>query len=316
MSKVIGVYRCKICNKDYASNSSLWNHNNKFHKIEVTQSKPLLMPGKPLVNQSKPLLKQSENINKCSFCNKILSCKQAKSRHHKICKEKTTQLSLIEETKALKEEIVEIKNELSSVLKSMKVHPKTLQKINNRLTNNTVNITNNITNNNNINITFVKFGNEQLSRLLSKKEMQMILSQCRSSLKESIKRVHFNDKRPEYKNILITNMRDNLAYIFNGDKFEAVSKDIILNDLLNGHLENIENYIDENELEDNFKNRHLTKFIKELNGDSINPDIPNYKIFTLNEIKKFVYNNSNPKILKKLNNLELKEKIIEYDNGE
>jgi hypothetical protein len=36
------IFSCNICNKKYASNSSLWNHNKKFHKVQgmhiVTQS--------------------------------------------------------------------------------------------------------------------------------------------------------------------------------------------------------------------------------------------------------------------------------------
>ena len=31
-SDIISKFRCNLCNKQYASNSSLWNHNNKFHK--------------------------------------------------------------------------------------------------------------------------------------------------------------------------------------------------------------------------------------------------------------------------------------------
>ena len=61
-------------------------------------------------------------------------------------------------------------------------------------------------------------------------------------------------------------MRDNLAYIykkkyiffikriFNGEKFEAKSKEYVLYDLLNNHLSNIESFIEEC-----FKNRHLDK---------------------------------------------------------
>jgi hypothetical protein len=29
-------YRCNICIKTYSSYKSLWNHNNKFHKINDT----------------------------------------------------------------------------------------------------------------------------------------------------------------------------------------------------------------------------------------------------------------------------------------
>lgn len=29
---------CKICNKNYASYKSLWNHNKKFHKVITDNS--------------------------------------------------------------------------------------------------------------------------------------------------------------------------------------------------------------------------------------------------------------------------------------
>jgi len=48
--------------------------------------------------------------------------------------------------------------------------PKTLQKINTQ-NNNNINNINNIQNNN-INVTYVKFGNEKLSEILSEKEMK------------------------------------------------------------------------------------------------------------------------------------------------
>ena len=33
-------FRCKICNKDYASKSSLCNHNKKFHHNDVSKNIP------------------------------------------------------------------------------------------------------------------------------------------------------------------------------------------------------------------------------------------------------------------------------------
>jgi len=29
------MFHCNICNKNYASNSSLWNHNNKYYKVKI-----------------------------------------------------------------------------------------------------------------------------------------------------------------------------------------------------------------------------------------------------------------------------------------
>ena len=71
--------------------------------------------------------------------------------------------------------------------------------------------------------------------------------------------VHFNNERPQYKNIFITNMRDNLAYIFNGNKFEVKTKEYVLSDLLNNHLNNIESFIEDNNIEETFKNTFYKK---------------------------------------------------------
>ena len=77
--------------------------------------------------------------------------------------------------------IYEIKNILKELLeKNCKIHPKTLQKINKQLINNTNNNnnTNNGTINNGtvINNTYVKFGNELLASLLTRKDMLKIIN--------------------------------------------------------------------------------------------------------------------------------------------
>ena len=57
-------FRCKICNKDYSSYKSLWNHNNKFHnnnKQEVINSKH---------NGKQEVI--IHNINTCKYCNNVI----------------------------------------------------------------------------------------------------------------------------------------------------------------------------------------------------------------------------------------------------
>jgi hypothetical protein len=158
--------------------------------------------------------------------------------------------------------------------KNCKIHPKTLQKINKQLINNNTNnnTINNINNGiiNNINNTYVKFGNEQLAKLLTHKDMLNIINKQCLCIEESIKTVHFNKNlpeilnskefkitdseksldysEPEYNNIFITNMKDTIAYIFDGSKFILTSKDTVINDLYNSHLENIEQFLDEVEI--------------------------------------------------------------------
>ena len=104
---------------------------------------------------------------------------------------------------------------------------------NNQITNNNQIITtnnSNINSNNNINntINIVKFGargpkrsshpcgSERLSEILSENEMLKITEFINSSVNESIKRVHFNNKRPEFKNIRIKNLKAKHLEIHNG----------------------------------------------------------------------------------------------------
>jgi hypothetical protein len=91
--------------------------------------------------------------------------------------------------------------------------------------------------------TLVKFGTEKLNTLLSESDMLNILNKGIESIEESIRCVHFNDLRPEFKNIYINNVDDEYAYIYDGNKFIAVLKEPILNDLLNKHFNNIKYWV-------------------------------------------------------------------------
>uniref|UniRef100_A0A6C0EDV9 Uncharacterized protein n=1 Tax=viral metagenome TaxID=1070528 RepID=A0A6C0EDV9_9ZZZZ len=212
--------------------------------------------------------------------------------------------------------------------KNCKIHHKKLDKINKQLINNTTNNVNNTNNGTIINNTFVKFGNEQLSSLLTKNDMLKIINkQClcieESIIKkikdfyfsESIKSVHFNKNLPEYNNIFITNMKDTIAYIFDGSRFILTTKDEVINDLYNTHLENIEQFLEDAKNPEN-KYSKISKFLETLNDDekcfidgtNNNKKYNNYKAYKLIAIKNLIYNASDHKLLKKLNSMELKEK--------
>ena len=176
LNDILKKFRCKICEKNYASNSSLWNHNKKFHPLNSTilPQNSTILPQNTTNLPQKITFKPIQNIH-CNYCNKIFSRNDSLKRHLKICKFKIehqdNQLSIIEENKLLKKQ-------LSNLLKSHKMHPKTFQKINNQLINNTTN------NTNNINITYVKFGDEKLSEILTDSEMMKILFEFNKNLKD------------------------------------------------------------------------------------------------------------------------------------
>ena len=310
INESIKIFRCNICNKNYSSQSSLCNHNKKFHNNIVS---PVFS------NVSTIVSNVSNSNNKCKFCLKIFNHRSSKSRHEKYCNQNNNN-KLEKEIIEIKKENIDIKNILKELIeKNCKLHPKTLQKINKQLiNNNTNNTTNNGTINNGpvINNTYVKFGNEQLANFLTRKDMLNIINKQCLCIEESIKTVHFNKSLPEYNNIFITNMKDTIAYIFDGSRFILTSKDEVINNLYNNHLENIEQFLDEAEIPEN-KYTKITKFLDVLNDDdksfidgaNNNKKYPNYKAYKLIAIKNLIYNESDNKILKKLNNMDLYEKI-------
>ena len=297
---------CKICNKYYSSYKSLWNHNKKFHILEVSKSnsKVTLKSSKSNSKVTLKLSKSNSNVSEeklhfqCNFCDKKYKYKQGKYKHQLICKYKNSNIN------NLQKENIEIKNTLNELLKLCKIHPKTLEKINKELINNNINngtINNNINNSiNNKTVNIVKFGTEELNKILSQSEILNILNKKMCSIEESIKLIHFNEKRPELKNIYITNLKNQYAYIFDGNKFIAVLKSDILEELVDNHIENIEYSIEEykDKLPTNTIDV-LDKFIDKINDmdeeftdTDHNKIYPNYKKFKVNQIKLMIYNES------------------------
>ena len=73
---------CLICNKQYKSIQSKWNHMNKYHNNSS--------------NINKPINKKINTINNnCKYCNKILSDRKSRWKHEQTCKTKKSELKRI-----------------------------------------------------------------------------------------------------------------------------------------------------------------------------------------------------------------------------
>ena len=92
---------------------------------------------------------------------------------------------------------------------------------------NTTNIQSNIKNTINLN----SYGNEDLSHItdILKNELIKIPYEM---IPKMIEAVHFNDEKPENKNIFLPNKKDNLVKIFNGDKWILLNKDEVIKSLV------------------------------------------------------------------------------------
>jgi hypothetical protein len=303
-------FRCNNCNRTYASKSSLCNHNKKFHNYDVVNKGTYEVHKEVLCGTTK------NNKSQCKFCNKLFNDRSNKYKHEKICKFKEQPDKNIQET------IKELKQQVALLLKEKgKIHHKTLQKINNQLTN--VNNNNNI-NNGTINNTYVKFGNMDYDKILNPKQIRNILNKKYGSLEESIKQIHFNEEFPEYNNIFITNMKDNLAYVFNGHKFISIHKNEMLNELIDQHTNEINISLDKNK--NNVPQQTIDiieTLIDKLNDkenkftyNCYNKTFDTYRAYKAEILKLLVYNNSNKKKSSLLNSIELHEKILSSDDSE
>jgi len=274
---------CITCNKEYTTRQNLWKHNKKFHVIVTNIVAPIITNTS---SESKIIAPNVTNIapkNECKYCKNVFSRNSSLKRHYDRCKEKDTkETSEVTQLKEFYEKkIEEIKKQMLDLIKkSCKIHPKTLQKINNQL--------NNSNNNNTINNTYiVQFGREKLYEVFSKKEQIDVLNCGNLCLENLIEKAHFNSKYPQFKNILITNLQNNLAYKYNAatSNFDVVTKKELLEDIISERMYDIEEFF--NNYKDDITPKMqmvIENFIKKMDGES-------YEDLKKQNIKIILYNN-------------------------
>jgi hypothetical protein len=307
---------CQYCNKEYSSSQSRSNHYTNIHKIISKQSKSIKIDpddtGKPKIttaSKSKKDVTKKENSSdyQCRFCENKYSCKQSRWKHENKCK---LEFKEEEENKKKDENLLEIKKENSEMKikidemmnllqKALKIHPKTLNKINTQLNNNNTN--NGIINNINI----VQLGNEDLNNVLTDNQKLKILNRQAMSLNDLVELVHISDKFKQFKNVYITNLQSSFGYKFDekNNKFIAVNKNELLNDILESRMYDIESFYEDMQYKmDPTRADQIKLFIDRMTNEE---DI--LKNLKKEEIKLILYNNRE----KIINNKEIKD--IEID---
>ena len=300
-------YRCDICNKYYASKSSLCNHSKKFHNVNeyiTTINQPLnnqtLTINQPLVNQS--------NKNECKYCKKNFNHYNNKWRHEKICKIKKSLDKDIElKLKKAELEILKLKLKLEQTTKpdnmTLKQINKKLIERNNLIKNSTINIQNNNNDNKIINnYQLIGFGKEEIMDTLSKNDMKVIMNSKYKCLEKLIEIVHCG-KYDQFKNIIITNANNNYMYKYDDNKgyFVLASKSELLNSLIDYRVNDIEviytDFLNNNKIDNKTKDI-IEEFINKINSDENKfrdeeegKDYENYKQYKINEIKMLLFNN-------------------------
>lgn len=154
----------------------------------------------------------------CEFCDKTFSRVDNLNRHmNNRCKkalEHLTYKNLFLETKQqLKEEKEEFKKQIELLLTKVG------------------NTTNHINNTQNIQLN--SYGNEDMEHITDSMKTELLKIPY-GMIPKMIEQVHFNDNKPENKNIALTNKKDNKIKVYTGNKWIYKDKDDIINDLVDG----------------------------------------------------------------------------------
>jgi hypothetical protein len=292
-------YFCQICNKKYASASSFSNHTKNHHQEDNKKKK-----------------NTEDNYYYCRKCNKTYKSCQSRWNHEKKCIfiETTNDDeidNIFEENQKLKddklkqaEQIIKLQNK---IIKSNRLDTKTFKAINKILMDRSyaVNSNNNIrNNNNNNNITNIQqicnIGNEELVKILTDQQKKQIMGAKLNVLERLVEMAHCGEYN-QFKNIIITNLKDNFAYKYDQTKgyFIVVEKNELLDAVVTIRLSDIEEIYDElqyaNKIDGKTK-KIIQSFLDKCNSDEPfvdenNIKFPNFKSYKQNSIKILLYNN-------------------------
>jgi hypothetical protein len=275
------VVICKHCNKEFASYSSRSNHIKKYHNHKVVTN---------VVNVIETVVNtvvknnNNDNIKKnkiCKYCNKEFCDRISRWRHEKTCQIENKNPNEIKELKKQNEKLEKQMEELKDMLqKALKIHPKTLQKINSQLGNIV---------NGDVNNYVVQLGYEDFDKVLSEKEKIGLLNKHSNSVVEMVKMVHVNpnEKYKQYKSMYITNLQNNVAYKYddNCKKFIAVSKSELLDSIIDNRLADIESFHEDyKDKITPFTSKHIQKFLERMSNEK------EYKDVKKEELKFAIYN--------------------------
>jgi hypothetical protein len=226
------LYECKLCNfksklkTDYTRHKKTKKHeaNILLQKEELEGMAPLCKIGakmsqnEPKMSQNEP--KRAKQVFLCEYCDKEFSTKANKRKHelHR-CKH----MPLINNYYKDKNEWKKEKNKLYSQIDAL------IKKAGNTTTNN---------------LNLNSYGNEDLSHITDQFKTNLLKGPY-GMIKKMIEEVHFSDKKPENKNLAITNKKENKIKIFKNGSWEFCKKTEIVNDIIHNNYYLLDSHYDD-----------------------------------------------------------------------
>ena len=258
----------------------------KWNKFYNCPEKPQKAPKSPETAPNSPENTQlcSEILNtnplQCQACLKTFVKKYGLTRH--------SQGGRCKPQESLKECVAEQQQIIKKLEKQLTEKDTQLVRVNNKTNNNNNNnnTINTIINNTN-HIKLVELGNENITDILSAQEKKQILGKMHKSLIHLIEKVHFSGEYPQFANVVITNLKNKLAYKYSevDQKFIVDIAEKVISEVIDLHFEDICSiYEEQKEALDKKTNLRTGEFIEQHTN---NPD--KYKQ-TANDVKLMMFN--------------------------
>jgi hypothetical protein len=314
------MFNCDICKKKYASYHSLWIHNKKYHltntktnNINIDDTICLdcnrILKNKYLLKKhlSRCHIKKYNDAN--NIQQKIININNDKNNDNSIELKLKIKLAEIEaqkfkdekESQKLKLEQIEKEKEILKLkLKLNKIKSNTnnnIKNINNQLLNNSNNTINNITNN----FQIIGLGKENLLETLTNSEKKEIIKSRYGCLERIVDITHCG-KYNQFKNIIITNLKDDYAYKYDDKqkKFICIDKNEIMTEFIDERLGNIRELYEELSKTDKIDNKTKTiiqDFLEQMDAtdkfiDESGITYKNYRTYKEHKVKILIYNNT------------------------
>ena len=242
------VYFCESCKYETSFSQNYRRHiktkkhlvniNGGIEKYELLEGKTQKDPEKtqkdPEKTQKDPEKTQEYS---CDYCDKKFTL-FSNMRRHEIhrCKENPEIIDKIIESK-IQTKIQTIK-QMEKEKKELKKEFKKQIEI---LLTKVGNTTNNINNTQNIQLN--SYGKEDMEHITDSMKTQLLKIPY-GMIPKMIEAVHFNNDKPENKNIAFTNKKENKIKVYSGDKWIYKDKDEIIYDLIDGKYFILDNHYD------------------------------------------------------------------------
>jgi hypothetical protein len=164
-------------------------------------------------------------------------------------------------------------------------------------------------------IKIVPLGQENLSEILTAKEQINILNKRCQALEEIIKYVHFNDKYPQFQNMMISDLNRDIAYKYDTDKHDyvMVKKSDLINNLIENRVDDIDEFYNNNfEKLGKANQKIIGQYIDNLTNDEENNE-GRYLQEKKKDIELVMYNNQSmiKKKILKLRKNKINQMIID-----